>query len=100
MSSKKLESDDLRNALNIGPAVYKDLLLLQIRTFEELSQADPDELYLRLEEITDKHHDPCVWDVFAAIIHAARTGQQMPWWHWTPIRKKKQLKKPLCCHYK
>ena len=73
--------------MNVGPATLKDLTLLGITTLTQLAQADPDELYERLQLITGCKHDPCVWDVFAAIIHEAQTGEKRPWWHWTPIRK-------------
>ncbi len=63
---------------------------LGIHSIAELAQADPDKLYLRIQEITGHHQDPCVWDVFAAIIHEAQTGIQQPWWVWTPLRKKRQ----------
>lgn len=73
---------------NVGPATLKDLELLGITTVEQLAQANPDELYQRLQHITKQRHDPCVWDVFAAIVHEARTGEKSNWWDWTPIRKK------------
>jgi hypothetical protein len=31
-----------------------------------------------------------MWDVFAAIIHEAKTGEKLSWWHWTKIRKAKK----------
>lgn len=77
----------LKSLQNVGPATLEDLRLLGISSVADLRQADPDELYHRLCEITGKHQDPCVWDVFAAIIHEARTQEKTPWWHWTPIRK-------------
>ncbi|GAN29924.1 helix-hairpin-helix domain-containing protein [Legionella pneumophila] len=39
---------------------------------------------------------PCVWDVFAAAINEARTGEKQPWWQWTKIRKKRQLEGTFC----
>ena len=86
--------------MNVGKATLQDLHLLNIQTIEQLSKANPDELYTRLEAITKKHHDPCMWDVFAAIIHEARTGQKSPWWNWTAVRKQKQITHPLCSHKK
>lgn len=64
-----------------------DLRALSIESVEQLAAQDPDELYARLQEITGQKHDPCVWDVFAAIIHQAKTGEATPWWEWTPKRK-------------
>lgn len=75
---------------NVGAATYRDLQLLGIDSIEQLARACPDELYMRLQEITAQAQDPCVWDVFAAIINEARTGKKQPWWEWTKIRKKRQ----------
>lgn len=84
---KKTKSE-LLNLKNVGPATYKDLQLLGINTLEELKQETPDRLYQELQKLTGTKQDPCVWDVFAAIIHEAQTGEKLPWWHFTPIRKK------------
>lgn len=81
--------NELLTLKNVGPATYNDLTQLGITSIKQLSQADPDELYQRLQDITQQKQDPCVWDVFAAIIHQAKTGIQQPWWHWTKIRKEK-----------
>lgn len=73
---------------NVGKATLKDLVLLDIATIEQLAQADATELYERIQKITGYKHDPCVWDVFAAIIHEARTGEKISWWEFSEIRKK------------
>ena len=99
MTQKKI-SIQLSDLMNVGKATSQDLGLLNIKNVEQLALADPDELYTQLEMITGKHHDPCVWDVFAAIVHEARTGQKTPWWEWTPLRKKKVISNPLCAHNK
>ncbi len=39
-------------------------------------------------------HDPCVLDVFAAAIHAARTGEAIPWWDFSDRRKADAERKP------
>jgi hypothetical protein len=77
---------------NVGPATLKDLELLGITTIKQLAKAEPDELYERLQQITGQRHDPCVWDVFAAIIHEARTGEKTNWYEWSEIRKKILIK--------
>jgi hypothetical protein len=87
MNKKSNLKSELRSLMNVGPATEKDLVLLGITTIEQLAQANPDELYERLQKITGHKHDPCVWDVFAAIIYEASTGEKKPWWYWTPIRK-------------
>jgi nucleotidyltransferase/DNA polymerase involved in DNA repair len=87
MNKKYRTKNELRSLCNVGPATQKDLALLGITRIEQLTHADPDELYERLQLITGHRHDPCVWDVFAAIIHEANTGEKRPWWHWTQLRK-------------
>jgi len=81
----------LRKALcklpNVGPATADDLLLLGFDTPQSLHAGDPDEMYQRLCSLTGVRHDPCAWDVFAAIVHNARTGESRKWWDFTSVRK-------------
>ena len=91
MKKKSSTKNELLSLMNVGPAMQRDLFLLGITTISQLKHADPDELYDRLQKITGKKHDPCVWDVFAAIIHEAKTGEKTPWWHWTPMRKSRKF---------
>jgi len=86
-----MQKNELLTLMNVGEATYKDLEILGISSIDQLSKADPDELYSRLQQITGHTHDPCVWDVFAAIIHEAKTGEKTPWWQWTAVRKKRTL---------
>ena len=90
----------LSDLMNVGKATLQDLHLLNIQNIEQLALADPDDLYTKLEAITEKHHDPCVWDVFAAIIHEASTGEKTRWWKWTSVRKQKMVLHSLCSHRK
>lgn len=71
----------------MGPAIRLDFTLLGIETVAQLAASEPDDLYVRLQELTAKDQDPCVWDTFAAAVHQARTGEAMPWWKWTAVRK-------------
>lgn len=80
-------SPSLSDLMNVGKATLADLNLLGITTVQQLAKCDADKLYAQLQQLTGKSHDPCVWDVFAAIIHEAKTGEKYPWWKWTPIRK-------------
>lgn len=81
---------ELLSLKNVGPATFDDLMKLDIHSIKELAKADPDELYSRLQQITQSKQDPCVWDVFAAIIHEAKTGEKLPWWKWSKVRKVSQ----------
>jgi nucleotidyltransferase/DNA polymerase involved in DNA repair len=86
-------SHELLQLHNVGKATLQDLQLLGIDSIEALKHANADTLYRRIQEITGQKHDPCVWDVFAAIIHEAQTGEKQPWWQWTQLRKSRQQQK-------
>ena len=77
----------LSDLKNVGKATLEDLDLLGIHTIEELSNKDPTVLFHELEKCTQVRQDPCVWDVFAAIIHEASGGEPTAWWKWTNKRK-------------
>lgn len=83
---------DLRN---VGKATLADLALLEIKDVEDLSRRDATFLFQELERRTQQRQDPCVWDVFAAIIHEASTGEASNWWAWTTKRKDLQKKGTL-----
>jgi hypothetical protein len=82
--------DELLALRNIGPAMRRDFELLGIRSVAQLARFDADKLYARIQKLTGTRHDPCVWDTFAAAIHQARTGEALPWWTFTPVRKRRQ----------
>lgn len=79
----------------MGKATLADLTLLEISSVDQLARQDVTLLFHELERRTNHRQDPCVWDVFAAIIHEASTGKTSNWWEWTPkrklLRKKGQL---------
>ncbi|KIC77077.1 hypothetical protein DB41_DF00050 [Neochlamydia sp. TUME1] len=84
MSIKKKNLKDLKN---VGKATLRDLNILDIHLVEDLIHHDATQLFEQLERLTGKRHDPCMWDVFAAIIHEAKTGEPTSWWAWTAQRK-------------
>lgn len=77
---------------NLGPATRTDLDVLGVTSVAQLAASDPDKLYMDLQRKTGMRHDPCVWDVFAAIIHQAKTGEALNWWAFTPERKERQAR--------
>ena len=78
----------LQDLANVGPATLADLHALGIRTVAQLARRDAIVLYESLCKRTGTRHDPCVIDVFMAIIHQARGGKPTPWWKFTPARKR------------
>jgi hypothetical protein len=79
-----IELADLRN---IGKAMLMDFELLDISSVKQLARCNADVLYTKIQTITQSRHDPCVWDTYAAAIHQAKTGEALPWWDFTKIRK-------------
>ncbi|MES1192323.1 MAG: helix-hairpin-helix domain-containing protein [Steroidobacter sp.] len=84
------EKDELLQLRNIGKAMRQDFDLLKISNIAQLAKQDADKLYARIQTLTGARHDPCVWDTYAAAIHQARTGEALPWWHFTRVRKELQ----------
>jgi Pathogenicity locus len=82
-------TQELLRLRNVGRATLADLTLLGIGTIGQLAMEDADSLYLRLCYLTGKRHDPCVHDVFRAIIHEAQTGEAQDWWVFSPERKQR-----------
>jgi len=85
----------LKELKNVGKAALADLVLLEINSVEELARQDATFLFHELERRTKHRQYPCVWDVFAAIIHEAATGEASSWWEWTAKRKNLQKKKQI-----
>jgi len=83
-------SKELLDLKNVGKATLGDLKLLGITTIKQLQEQNPDDLYMKLQKITGVQQNPCVWDVFAAIIHEAKTGEALPWWYFSKIRKDRE----------
>lgn len=81
---------ELLTLKNVGKATMHDLELLGITTINQLKKQGPDDLYDKLQKITKTRHDICVLDVFHAIIHEAKTGEKLPWWHFSRIRKNRE----------
>lgn len=71
----------------IGPATAGDLIRLGIHRIDQLRGRDPLQLYRLLCHRDGVRHDPCVLDVFMALIHYAETGKAKPWHHYTATRK-------------
>ena len=75
---------------NVGKATFEDLKMVGVTSTAKLAEADLDKLCVRIQQITHHKHDPCVWDVFAAIIHEAKTGEKQDWWEWAKVRKARE----------
>ncbi|HLH25484.1 MAG TPA: helix-hairpin-helix domain-containing protein [Chloroflexota bacterium] len=77
----------LRKIPNVGPRIAADLVKLGILRLEDAAGRDPDELYATLCAADGVRHDPCVRDVFAAVVAHANGEPARPWWAFTAARK-------------
>jgi Pathogenicity locus len=81
----------LEHLISVGPAILRDLELLEIRTMERLARSNPERMYKRLCRVTGRHQDICVLDVFRAAVAQARDpglpAEQCVWWYWSRKRK-------------
>ena len=73
---------------NVGPAIEKDFLALELNDPGELIGKDPYQLYLDLCAVTKKRHDPCVIDIFISAVRYMEGGPAKKWWEFTEERKR------------
>jgi hypothetical protein len=69
-----------------------DLVKLGIMSLEKAVGRNSDEMYHELCAIDAKRHDPCVRDVFAAVVFQAEGHPARPWWEFTPERKAREAR--------
>ncbi len=77
----------LRAIPNVGPAIAGDLIRLGITHLDDAAGRDADEMYRALCAMDGVRHDPCVRDVFAAVVAYANGEEARPWWAFTSARK-------------
>lgn len=77
----------LRRIPNVGPKMAAGLVKLDVLSLEDAAGRDPDEMYKRLNALDGRRNDPCVRDVFAAVVSHANGEPARPWWEFTPERK-------------
>jgi pathogenicity locus Cdd1 protein len=75
---------------NVGPKMAAELVKLGVTRLQGAAGRDPDEMYHELCAIDAKRHDPCVRDIFAAVVSYADGGPARPWWDFTPERKARE----------
>lgn len=73
---------------NVGKATAGDLVLLGIRTPEQLVGQCPMDLYRRLCRKTGQRQDPCVIDVLMSLTEFMNGAPPKPWWAYTEARKR------------
>jgi len=85
------EERRLKDLVSIGPAMLRDLELLEIRSVAELARKEPRQMYRDLCRLTGQPQDICCLDVFTAAVAQAKNPQlpveQRQWWYWSRKRK-------------
>ncbi len=87
MAADRTKFTKLEQLPNVGKATAGDLRLLGLSTPSALVGQDPYALYHRLCDITAQRHDPCMIDVFIAVVRFMEGADATPWWHYTAERK-------------
>ncbi len=80
---------DLAALLNVGRAIARDLRLVGIQNPKDLIGKNAYQLHDELCRITGEKHDPCVIDVFLAVIDFMEGGDPVFWWKFTAERKRR-----------
>lgn len=80
--SKKARLKNLQTLTNIGPAIAEKLYFIGVRSPEEVINADPEELYLKLQKRLGHHVDRCV----LYVLRGAKRGR--PWAECADKKKK------------
>ena len=80
----------LREIPNVGPATARDLIVLGILSRADAAGKNPDALYETLCALDGVRHDPCVRDVFAAVVAYADGEPAHPWWVYSRRRKERE----------
>lgn len=72
---------------NIGKAIASDLRLIGIQKPKDLIGQNPFNLHDKLCIKKEKEIDPCVIDIFMAVINFMEGEEPLPWWKFTEKRK-------------
>ncbi len=74
---------------NVGKAVADKLVMLKLKSPQELKTKDAFALYTKLNKLTGMRHDPCLLDTFIAAIDFMNGAPARYWFYYTKDRKKK-----------
>ncbi|GAA4969728.1 hypothetical protein HD597_008816 [Nonomuraea thailandensis] len=81
-------TSNLTDLLNVGRAVAARFERIGITRVDQLHGRDPLDLYERISAAGGKREDPCLLDTIMSAVRQAEGGPALPWWHYTPERKR------------
>ncbi len=77
---------ELQKIPSIGKACALDMWNIGIRDIAGLKNQNPQELYLKLNEVTGTTHDICMLYTFRCAVYFASTKtpdpKKLKWWYW------------------
>jgi hypothetical protein len=73
---------------NVGKSIAEDFRKLGIPSPSDLAGKDPYAMYDEMCRITGQRQDPCLLDVFIAVVRYMEGGPKLPWWKFTAERKR------------
>ncbi len=88
---------ELTDLPNIGKAIAANLYLIGIHHPQDLIGKNGYQLHHELCRVTGENHDPCVIDVFLAVVDFMEGGEPVPWWKFTAERKEYLSSPPFTC---
>ena len=74
---------------NVGKVVAAKLVMLKLKSPQELKTKDAFALYTKLNKLTGMRQDSCLLDTFIAAIDFMNGAPARPWFFYTKERKKK-----------
>lgn len=77
----------LQDIPNVGPAMARDFILLDIHKPVDLINKDPLKLYNKMCQVSGSRQDPCVLDTYIAVIKFMNGSSARPWYFYTKKRK-------------
>ncbi|MBB6555367.1 helix-hairpin-helix domain-containing protein [Nonomuraea rubra] len=81
-------TSNLTDLLNVGRAVARRFERIGITRADQLAGQDPLDLYERMSAAAGEREDPCLLDTIMSAVRQAEGGPALPWWHYTPERKR------------
>jgi hypothetical protein len=79
---------ELEDLPNVGKSIAADLRSIGIRRPAQLRGRSPKAMYEKVCRVAGERQDPCLLDVFVSAVRYMEGGPPLPWWKFTPLRKR------------
>lgn len=93
IKSKEESMKELRKIPGVGNAVAEDLFSLGFKSISDLKGKDPEEMYIRHNQLKGSVQDICMLYTFRCAIYFAETpkekqdSEKLKWWNWMDKEK-------------